>query len=111
MKVLQITRIHHPGRNATNVKDFYYRGYDIQDNGLRDVAAGMIEAGEIARRTLHLSDDGDRLTVITLFNSEHAYDKWENHPTLATARKMWEGREWSGGNETVFCKEFIEVGT
>lgn len=109
MTVMQITRIRHPGRGARNINDFYYRGYETDDNGLRDVAAEMIESGEIVNRYLALDQDGERLTIVTIFKDRPAYLKWENHPVLKEARKMWEGREWYGGNEDTFCKEFVDV--
>ena len=109
MKVIQITRMNHPGRMAQTVHEFYYRGYPVQDNGLRDVAAEMIDSGEIVSRTLALNTEGDQLTAITIFASEDAYQKWENHPTLAEAREMWKGRPWTGGNEIIYCQDYVDV--
>jgi hypothetical protein len=111
MEVLEITKIHHPGRDGKNIHDFYYRDYETDNNGLRSFVAQMISSGEIINRYVALEEDGDHLTIITIFANHDAYDKWESSPILAEVRDMWEGREWEGEKDIMILKDLVEVRT
>ena len=107
MRILEITRIRQPGRNAQTVADFYYR--DAPPNGLRAMTAGMIRDGLILNRFVCLDDSGDTLTIFTMFSSEEARQAWRNNPVMLEVQEQWADRSWEGETEVIPCREMIDV--
>ena len=112
--ILQQVTIRQPGRNATSVDDFYYRGYEDQlagrkGTGVRKLAADFIREGKILDRYLILRDGGCTLVIYTIFVNRDALNEFTDHPIRKTSREFWQDREWDMSMDIVNVQEFMSV--
>lgn len=112
--ILQKVTFIEEGRNAVNVDDFYYRGYEEKlkgkkGTGVRRVAADMIREGKILERFLVLKNNGNILEIYTIFRDKQSYDEFINHQLTKGAKDFWEGRKWIKTVEIFDISDFLSV--
>lgn len=98
MILLKITFIE-PNRNAVSIDDFYYRGYqdqlkNPQGTGVRALVKQMISDKKILCRNIFLSDNGNKLEVLTVFADENALNEFLNHELVLYSNQLWQNRSW-----------------
>jgi len=112
--ILQKVTFDHPGRNASTVDDFYYRGYEEKlsgkkGTGVRRLAAEFIKRGKIIDRFLILDDTGCKLEIYTFFKDEQCFQEFINHPITLSAKDFWEGRAWTRTIVKIEVSDYLNV--
>ena len=117
MHVVVTTTLHHPGRQATSVDDFLYRGYDMREfdspagTGVRGLAAEFIRSGKMISRYVYLLEGGDTLRSVNIYPTEKDYQDMCDHPITIAAKEIWANRGWERSVTIERCAELIDIGT